>query len=81
MTTLESPRPLYGPVDERVVIPSAGGVRPEVAIPPVPRPAQARSRRYGEGQTQRTVTQDEQDRLAASSRKARRPIARQLDPA
>ncbi|CAN7195249.1 hypothetical protein LJR225_000601 [Phenylobacterium sp. LjRoot225] len=69
MTTLESPRPLYGPVDERAVIP-----------PPHPLPVQARSHRYGEGQTQRTVTQDEQDRLA-SNRQPPRAIPRQLNPA
>jgi hypothetical protein len=58
--SLATPSPLYGPVDERIVIPPAGAV-PTPSHPPT---VQARSHRYGEGQTQRTVTQDEQDRLA-----------------
>lgn len=72
MTTLDSPRPLYGPVDERAINPP--GARPEVAIPSRPIPAEARSYPYGVGQTQRTVTQDEQDRLA-SSRQPPRAVA------
>jgi hypothetical protein len=72
--SLDAPGPLYGPVDERIVIPPAGGV-PAPSYPPA---VQARSHRYGEGQTQRTVTQDEQDRLASSRNS---PRTRLLKPA
>jgi hypothetical protein len=72
--SLDAPGPLYGPVDERIVIPPAGGV-PAPSYPPA---VQARSHRYGEGQTQRTVTQDEQDRLASNRIS---PRTRHLKPA
>lgn len=69
---------LHGPAGEHAPSQSAseayrerweddgGAPPPESAISPHERPAPSRSHQYGEGQTQRAITQDEQDRLAHS---------------
>lgn len=50
-----------------------GGARRDGRGTPRPRKAAHRSHHFGEGQSQRTVTQDEQDRLAHSRQPASRP--------